>query len=75
MEVDSVDALKDEGFTDVVVATGAWAPAPQVLSEGDEHDALKFLAQAKESPENLDLGTDAVVIGSGNTAIDVASPA
>ena len=75
VEVDSIESLKDDGFTDVVVATGAWAPSSKVLVEGDELDALEFLAQAKESPETLDLGTDVVVIGGGNTAMDVARAA
>ena len=73
--VESVEALTAEGFTDVVVATGAWLPGSAGLAAGDEIDVLEFLEAAKKAPETLDLGSDVVVIGAGNTAMDAARAA
>lgn len=70
-EVTSVAELLDEGFTDVVVATGAWGPGHVGLSSGEEIDVLEFLEAAKRG-EPLELGTDVVVVGAGNTAMDAA---
>ena len=70
--IESVDELRAQGFTDVVVATGAWMPGSAGLGEGKELDVLEFLEAAKKQPETLDLGTDVVVIGAGNTAMDAA---
>ena len=69
--VDSIDELKARGFTDVVVATGAWIPGFAGLGEGAELDVLEFLEAAKKG-EKLELGEDVVVIGAGNTAMDAA---
>ncbi len=69
--VDSIDKLKAQGFTDVVVATGAWMPGSAGLGEGAELDVLEFLEAAKKG-EKLELGEDVVVIGAGNTAMDAA---
>ena len=69
--VDSIDGLKARGFTDVVVATGAWMPGSAGLGEGAELDVLEFLEAAKKG-EKLELGEDVVVIGAGNTAMDAA---
>ena len=46
--VESIDELKAQGFTDVVVATGAWMPGSAGLSEGAELDVLEFLEAAKK---------------------------
>ena len=74
-EIKSVQELKDEGFTDVVVCIGAWAPGRKALKYGDEMDALEFLETVKAAPGSLDLGTDVVIVGGGNTAMDVARAA
>ena len=74
-EITSVSELKAEGFTDVIVAIGAWAPGRKTLKYGDELDALEFLEAVKAAPGSVDLGTDVVVIGGGNTAMDVARAA
>lgn len=74
-EVADARALLDEGFTDVVVAIGAWAPGRAALTSGDELDAVEFLAAVKDNLGAIDLGTDVVVIGAGNTAMDVARQA
>ena len=74
-EITSVQELKDEGFTDIIVAIGAWAPGRKALKYGEEYDALEFLEAVKAAPGSIDLGTDVVVIGGGNTAMDVARAA
>ena len=74
-EITSVQELKDEGFTDIIVAIGAWAPGRKALKYGEEYDALEFLEAVKAAPGSIDLGTDVVVIDGGNTAMDVARAA
>ncbi len=77
----SADELFRAGFTDVVLAIGAWAKGAEVL-KGEEHDgsahffdALEFLRAMKADPSSVELGTDVVVVGGGNTAMDVARAA
>ena len=74
-EIASVQELKDEGFSDIVVCIGAWAHGRKALKYGEEYDALDFLKTVKAAPGSLDLGKDVVVIGGGNTAMDVARAA
>lgn len=74
-EVASASELFEQGFTDVVFAIGAWAPGRPALEEGQTLDALEFLEQFKSAPESVQLGSDVVVIGAGNTAMDVARAA
>ncbi|MGI6117435.1 MAG: putative selenate reductase subunit YgfK [Bilifractor sp.] len=74
-EIRSIDELKSEGFTDIVSAIGAWAPGRKALKYGEALDALDFLEQFKADPAGLDLGENVVVIGGGNTAMDVARAA
>lgn len=74
-EIGSVQELKDEGFSDIVVCIGAWAHGRKALKYGEEIDALEFLQAVKAQPGACDLGTDVVVIGGGNTAMDVARAA
>ena len=70
--VESVDELKAKGFTDVVVATGAWMPGSTGLGTDAELDVLEFLEAAKRDAAELVLGEDVAVIGAGNTAMDAA---
>jgi formate dehydrogenase (NADP+) beta subunit len=72
--VASAEALLQQGFDAVLMATGAWHCAklgipgedgPQVL------DGLAFLAQVNAG-QRPQLGPRVVVIGGGNTAIDAA---
>ena len=74
-EIASVQELKDEGFENIVVCIGAWAHGRKALKYGDEIDALEFLQAVKAAPGSCDLGTDVVVVGGGNTAMDVARAA
>ena len=72
VEVTDVAELKADGYTDVVVCTGAWAPGHVGLEYGDEIDVLDFLAAAKSGLDLSTLGTDVVIVGAGNTAMDAA---
>ena len=74
-EVASAGELLAQGYTDVVVAVGAWAPGRPALKSGKALDALEFLEAFKSDPASLKLGTDVVVVGGGNTAMDVARAA
>ena len=74
-EIGSVDELKAEGYTDVIIAVGAWKHGRNPLESGECLDALPFLEQLKADPESVDIGKDIVVLGGGNTAMDVARAA
>lgn len=71
-EITSVQELKDEGYTDIIAAVGAWAPGRKALKYGEALDALDFLEAAKADISSQKLGKNVVVIGGGNTAMDVA---
>ena len=74
-EVTSVKALKAEGYTDVIVSIGAWKPGGSPLAYGEVTDALEFLMEAKKNGASMNIGKDVVVLGGGNTAMDVARAA
>lgn len=74
-EVTDLSALKNEGFTEVVLAAGASTPGVLKLQEGNAVNALSFLEEFKEKDGHLDLGKNVVVIGGGNTAMDTARAA
>ena len=74
-EIQSVDALKAEGYTDVIVAVGAWKHGKNPLQSGECLDALAFLEAIKRDPASVDAGKNVVVLGGGNTAMDVARAA
>ncbi len=63
--------LREQGFTHILLAVGAWAPGTSPLKEGTCLDALRFLTAVKagQPPE---VGRSAAVIGGGNTAMDTA---
>ena len=75
VEVTSAAELKAKGFTHVIFATGAWKPGSAGLEYGQEMNVIAFLEQAKSDPAALKLGSDVVVIGGGNTAMDAARAA
>ena len=74
-EIRSIDELKAEGYTDIIVAVGAWKHGRNPLKEGECLDALAFLETLKTKPESVRAGKDVVVLGGGNTAMDVARAA
>ena len=70
----SVEELRREGYTHILLAVGAWAPGKLPL-EGDKAlDALQFLADIKAGKLPR-LGSHVAVIGGGNTAMDTARAA
>ncbi len=75
VEIQNPADLLKEGYTDVIVAIGAWDKGEAGLQYGEVLDALEFLEKAKNSPEKLQPGKNVIVIGGGNTAMDVARAA
>ncbi len=71
-EVTNPSDLLAIGYTDVIIAIGAWEKGRASLEYGEELDALEFLLEAKKDAASVDLGKNVVVIGGGNTAMDVA---
>nr|WP_314637207.1 putative selenate reductase subunit YgfK [uncultured Oribacterium sp.] len=75
-EVNDIDAFrKENAFDAVIVAIGAHKEAPLVLEKGEAYNALHFLADFKAQDGKLNLGKNVVVVGAGNTAMDVARAA
>ena len=74
-EITDPQVLLQEGFTDIIIATGAWKSAPSPLQYGPAINVIDFLKRAKSSPESLNLGENIVIIGGGNTAMDAARAA
>ena len=75
-EVNDIDAFrKENNFDAVIVAIGAHKEAPLVLEKGEAYNALHFLADFKAQDGKLNLGKNVVVVGAGNTAMDVARAA
>ena len=74
-EITSIEKLKAEGYTDVIVAVGAWKHGRNPLKSGECLDALAFLEAFKADPASVRAGKDIVVLGGGNTAMDVARAA
>ena len=74
-EVKNVQALFAQGFTHVILATGAWQKGSAGLEYGEERNVIEFLEAAKKAPDTLNLGRHVVVIGGGNTAMDAARAA
>lgn len=75
VRIESVQELKEKGYTAVVLAVGASVPGTLKLEEGETVNALEFLAQFKDTNGRLDIGKNVVVIGGGNTAMDTARAA
>lgn len=73
----SVEALKQEGFKYIFVATGAWKPGALSLEACDQPilNVLDFLETFKKAPEELKLGQRVAIIGAGNSAMDAARAA
>ncbi len=69
-----IAALKAEGFSSFVLATGA--PVPRAMTLGGSGikslDALEFLQAAHEKSSLFDHARNVVVAGGGNTAMDAA---
>ncbi len=74
-EITDLEALKKDGYTDIILAVGAWNPGREALKYGTALDALDFLEKVKRDDGAVDLGEKVVVIGGGNTAMDVSRAA
>ena len=70
-EAPSVRELQAQGYAHVLVALGAWAPGEVRLEKGRAMNSLEFL-ELRRKGELSNLGTDVVILGGGNTAMDVA---
>ena len=73
--VESISALRDEGYHAVFVAHGAHASYALGLDGADEtdrvHDCVQFLRRVTGG-EKIDVGRRVAVVGGGNSAIDAA---
>lgn len=74
-EIKELNGLKEQGFGDIILAIGAGVRGRLRLESGEALNAIDFLRDFKEKGGKLDLGTDVVVIGGGNTAMDTARAA
>ncbi|MFA9466031.1 MAG: putative selenate reductase subunit YgfK [Velocimicrobium sp.] len=74
-EIASLQALKAEGFEDIILAVGATKPGSVHLESGESMNGLAFLEACKRDVEQLKIGEHVAVIGGGNTAMDVARAA
>ena len=68
----ATELLKD--YTDVVYAVGAWKPGVLKLERGEAMNVIRFLEASKDGSLG-DVGTDVIVVGGGNTAMDAARAA
>lgn len=73
-EVTDIKELQKD-FDYVILAVGAYKNGVLNLEKGESLNALHFLKDFKDSEGCLDLGERVVVIGAGNTAMDVARAA
>lgn len=70
-EAPTVAELKAEGYTHIIFAVGAWTEGKMKLDKGEGMNVIRFLEQSKNG--TLDsIGSDVVIIGGGNTAMDAA---
>ena len=72
--ISAAEALRDQGFDAVLVASGAWRPTKMNIP-GEERsevlDAISFLAAANGGQPPR-IGKRVIVVGGGNAAIDAA---
>ena len=74
-KVESLEELKKQGYTKIVLAVGAPVQGSLKLESGMPKNALEFLAEFKQTDGKVSLGKHGVVIGGGNTAMDTARAA
>ena len=74
-KVESLEELKKQGYTKIVLAVGAPVQGSLKLESGMPKNALEFLAEFKQTDGKVSLGKYVVVIGGGNTAMDTARAA
>lgn len=74
-KVESLEELKKQGYTKIVLAVGAPVQGSLKLESGMPKNALEFLAEFKQTDGKVSLGKHVVVIGGGNTAMDTVRAA
>ena len=74
-KLESLEKLKKQGYTKIVLAVGAPVQGSLKLESGMPKNALEFLAEFKQTDGKVSLGKHVVVIGGGNTAMDTARAA
>ncbi|WP_287386717.1 NAD(P)-dependent oxidoreductase [Lachnospira sp.] len=70
----TIDDLERDGYEAIFIGTGVWRPKKLGIkgeSLGNVHFAIDYLA----NPDVYDLGKRVVIIGAGNSAMDVARTA
>jgi glutamate synthase (NADPH/NADH) small chain len=70
----SVDDLFRDGYKAIFVGTGVWNPLTLGI-EGESLGSVHYAINYLKNPESFDLGNKVVIIGAGNSAIDVARTA
>ena len=73
--VESLEELRQQGYTKIVLAVGAPVQGSLKLEAGEPKNALEFLGEFKQTGGKAELGRNVVVIGGGNTAMDTARAA
>jgi putative selenate reductase len=71
----SVEDLKAKGYKHILFAVGAWKPGMLNLEGGQTLNVIQCLERLKSNDKELKLGKNVVVVGGGNTAMDVARAA
>lgn len=74
-KLESLEELKKQGYTKIVLAVGAPVQGSLKLESGMPKNALEFLAEFKQTDGKVSFGKHVVVIGGGNTAMDTARAA
>ena len=74
-EIKTISSLKEMGYGKIILAVGASKPGLLNLEKGEAVNALAFLEEFKKADGHLNLGSEVVVIGGGNTAMDAARAA
>lgn len=70
--VEELDALRQMGYTDIILACGSWKPGRLSLTEGETTNVLDFLIDCRANPNKQAPGAHIAIIGGGNTAMDAA---
>ncbi len=74
-EVTNLAEIKAMGYDSIIVAIGAWLPARISIENAQVMDTFDFLSEFRRTGGDMSLGEHPVIIGAGNTAMDVARSA
>lgn len=70
-----LEELKAMGYTNVIYAIGAWKHNNLKLEKGEAVNSLEFLKAVRNNMTENPYGSEIIVIGGGNTAMDCARAA